>query len=140
MRRPVTLSDRARGYGLWPGDVLASLPGARLGHVSFQSGSEPVMVVTLLLPADISPVADVPVRVVLTFADARVRSWRPSWRARLRPSRTERPQLVEMNRGRAGRYRLLHTAGRIVVKGRELLVDVVPANHLVSVSDDAVAS
>ncbi len=135
------MSDRARGFGLWPGDILASLPGARLGHVSLQPGSESVMVVTLLLPADTSPVADVPVRIVLTFADASVRSWRPSWRARLRPARTDhRPLLVEMTRGRAGRYRLLHSAGRIVVKSRELRIDVVPANHLVSVRDDAIAS
>ncbi|MGH1562421.1 hypothetical protein [Mumia sp. DW29H23] len=140
MRRPVTLSDRARGYGLWPGDVLARLPGARLEHVAFQDGAAPRLAVSLTVTGDASPVADVPVRIVLTFADVRVRAWRPSLRERLRRRPTDRPEVVELSRGRSGRYRLLHSAGRLAVRASALLVDVVPASHLAAVPDDAVAS
>lgn len=140
MRRPVTLSDRARGYGLWAGDILARIPGSRLQHVSFHGGMTPQLSVSLAISEDSSPLGDVPVHVVLTFDGVRVPVWRPSWRERLRRRPTDLPEVVELSRGRGGRFRILHTSGQLAVRASALIVDVAPAGRLAVTYGDAVAS
>ena len=95
---------------------------------------------SLVVSEDSSPLDDVPVHVVLTFDDVRVPVWRPSWRERLRRRPTDLPEIVELSRGRAGRYRILHTAGQLAVRASALLVDVAPAGQLAVTHGDAVAS
>ncbi|WP_262851664.1 hypothetical protein [Mumia quercus] len=140
MRTPVTLTERARGYGLWPGDLLARLPGAHVEHVTHRY-DEARLVVSLALPGDASPLDGTPLQVLLTFDDARLRTLRSGWRARLGRSRTSAvPEVVELVRGRLGGYRLLHTTGRLAVRASGLVVDVVPVAVPDSIRAAALAS
>ncbi|MFD1826344.1 MULTISPECIES: hypothetical protein [Mumia] len=139
MSRGVTLTERARGYGLWPGDLLASLPGATVEQMIARYEDRPRFVVVLSLDDDGSPLDGMPVRVVLTFDGARLRTLRTRLRARLPRATSRRPEVVELVRGRFG-YRLLHTAGRVSVRSGELVIDVSPIHTLEAAASHALAS
>jgi hypothetical protein len=139
MARVVTLTERARGYGLWPGDLLARLPGATVEQMTYRYADAHRLVVTLMLDDDASPLDGTPVRVVLTFDGGRLRTLRTGLRRRLERGRAQAPKVVELVRGRYG-YRLLHTAGRVDVRAGRLVVDVTPIRELESATGPALAS